>query len=74
MKGWMMLVSGPDLATNQSPQRRLVAIAADDSDGAFEAARTAVPKGLPQLVGPLPESAVTDLGVTPGKGRVLSTF
>lgn len=74
MKGWILLVSGPDLATNQSAQRRLFAVAADNSDGAFEAARAAVPGGLPQLVGPLTEETVAALGVTPGKGRVLSIF
>lgn len=74
MKGWMLSVSGPDLATNQSAQRRLVVVAAHDSDEAFEGARAAVPGGLPQLVGPLTEDTIAALGVTPGKGKVLSTF
>jgi hypothetical protein len=74
MNGWIMLVSGPDLAPNQSLRRRLIAVTADDSDEAFEAARVTVPGGLPQSIGPLTEDAVTDLRVTPGKGRVLNTF
>jgi hypothetical protein len=74
MKGWMMLVTGPDAATGQNLRKRLVAVTADNSDEAFEAARAAVPGGMPESVGPLTEDSAADLGLTSGKSRVLGTF
>ena len=74
MKGWMMLVTGPDTEIGQNLRRRIVAIATDDSDIAFAVARETVPGGFPTSVGTLAEDAVADLGLIPGKGRVLGTF
>jgi hypothetical protein len=74
MKGWMMLVTGPDADSDQNQRRRIVAIATDDSDVAFAIARETVPGGLPTSVGLLAEDAVADLRLIPGKGRVLGTF
>jgi hypothetical protein len=73
MKGWMMLVTGPD-AIGENPRRRIVAVAVKDSDEAFAAARETVPGGLPTSVGPMTDDCVADLGLTPGKGRVMGTF
>ena len=43
MKGWMMLVTGPDTEIGQNLRRRIVAAAVDDSDEAFAVARDTVP-------------------------------
>ncbi len=74
MKGWIVLVTGPDAGRGQNAHRRIVAAAADDSDKAFTVARETVPGGVPTSVGPLTEDSVADLGLKPGKGRVLGTF
>lgn len=74
MKGWMMLVTGPDADSDQNLRRRIVAAVVEGSDEAFAVARETVPGGLPTSVGPLAEDAVADLGLKPGKGRVLGTF
>ena len=74
MKGWMMLVAGPDTEIGQNLRRRIVAAAVDDSDEAFAVARDTVPGGTPISVGPLTDDSVADLGLKPGKGRVLGTF
>ena len=74
MKGWIMLVTGPDMEIGDHLRRRMVAAAVNDSDEAFAVARETVPGGLPTSVGPLTEDSVADLGLKPGKGRVLGTF
>ena len=74
MKGWVMLVAGPDAATGENLRRRIVAAAVDDSDEAFAVARATVPGGTPTSVGPLADDAVADLGLKPGEGRVLGNF
>lgn len=74
MQGWMMLVTGPDADVSQNLRRRIVAAAVNDSDEAFAVARDSVPGGTPTSVGPLTEDSVADLGLKPGKGRVLGTF
>ncbi len=74
MKGWMMLVAGPDMEVGQNLRRRIVAAAANDSDEAFAIARDTVPGGMPTSVGPLTEDSVADLGLKSGKGRVVGTF
>ena len=53
MKGWIMLVTGPDTETGQNLRRRIIAVAADDSDEAFAVARETVPGDTPTSVGPL---------------------
>jgi hypothetical protein len=74
MKGWIILVTGPDTEIGQNLRRRIVAAAVNDSDEAYVVARETVPGGVPTSVGPLTEDSVTDLGLKPGKGRVLGTF
>jgi hypothetical protein len=74
MKGWMMLVTGPDTGTGQNLRRRIVAAVVADSDEAFAVARDTVPGGTPTSVGPLADDSVAALGLEPGKGRVLGTF
>ena len=74
MKGWMMLVTGPDTEIGRNLRRRIVAAAVDDSDEAFAVARNTVPGGTPSSVGPLTDDSVADLGLKPGKGRVLGSF
>ena len=75
MKGWMMLVTGPDAGEiGQNLRRRIVAAAVNDSDEAYAIARDTVPGGVPTSVGPLTDDSVADLGLKPGKGRVLGTF
>ena len=74
MKGWIMLVTGPDVEIGQNLRRRIVAAAVNDSDEAFAVARETVPGGMPTSVGPMTEDSVADLGLKPGKGRVLGTF
>lgn len=73
MKGWIVLMTGPD-AEGLNPRRRIVAAAVNDSDEAFAVGRETVRGGVPTSVGPLAEDAVADLGLKPGKGRVLGTF
>ena len=43
MKGWMMLVTGPDAEIGQNLRRRIVAAAVNNSDEAFTVARDTVP-------------------------------
>ena len=74
MKGWVMLVTGPDAAVGENRCRRIVAVAADDSDVAFAVARATVPGGFPTSVGPLADDAVADLALKPGEGRVIGEF
>jgi hypothetical protein len=74
MKGWIVLVTGPDVEIGENRRRRIVAAAVNDSDEAFEVARETVPGGVPTSVGPLTEDSVADLGLKPGKGRVLGAF
>ncbi len=74
MKGWIMLVTGPDAEIHQNLRRRIVAAAANDFDGAFAVARDTVSGGIPTSVGPLTDDSVADLGLKLGKGRVLGTF
>jgi hypothetical protein len=74
MKGWMMLVTGPDTEIGQNLRRRIVAAAVNDSDEAFAVARDTVPGGTPISVGPLTDDSVANLGLKPRKGRVLGTF
>ena len=69
MKGWMMLVTGPDSEIGQNLRRRIVAAAVNDSGEAFAVAREMVPG-----VCPLTVDSVADLGLKPGKGRVLGSF
>ena len=74
MKGWIVLMTGPDAGSDQNVRRRIVAAAVNDSDEAFTVCRETVPGGVPTSVGPLTEDSVADLGLKPGKGRVLGTF
>ena len=74
MKGWIVLMTGPDAGSDHNVRRRIVAAAVNDSDEAFTIGREAVPGGVPTSVGPLTDDAVADLGLKPGKGRVLGTF
>ena len=74
MKGWVVLVTGPDMEIGANLRRRIVAAAVNDSDEAFAVARETVPGGIPTSVGPLTEGSVADLGLQPGKGRVLGSF
>ena len=74
MKGWMMLVTGPDVEIGQNLRRHIVAALVNDSDEAFAIARDTVPGGVPTSIGPLTEESVADLGLRPGKGRVLGAF
>ena len=74
MKGWIMLVTGPDTEIGQNLRRRIVAAVVADSDEAFAVARETVPGGTPTSVGPLTDDSVAALGLKPGKGRVLGTF
>ena len=74
MKGWIVLVMGPDAEVGENLRRRIVAAAVADSDEAFAIARETVPGGVPTSVGPLAEDSVADLGLKPGKGRVLGAF
>jgi hypothetical protein len=74
MKGWVMLVTGPDAAVGENLRRRIVAAVVSDSDEAFNIARATVPGGIPTSVGPLADDAVADLGLKPGAGRVLGDF
>ena len=74
MKGWVILVTGPDTAIGENLRRRIVATGTGDSDEAFAIARTTVPGGAPTSVGPLGDDAVADLGLKPGQGRVLGDF
>jgi len=74
MKGWIVLMTGPDAEIGQNLRRRIVAAAANDSDEAFAVGRETVAGGVPTSVGPLSEDSVADLGLKPGKGRVLRTF
>ena len=43
MKGWIMLVTGPDAEIHQNLRRRIVAAAVNDFDEAFAVARDTVP-------------------------------
>ena len=74
MKGWVMLVTGPDADHDQNLRRRIVAAVVSDSDEAFTVARETVPGGVPTSVGPMTEDTVADLGLKPGKGRAPGTF
>ena len=74
MKGWMMLVTGPDEEIGRNLRRRIVAAAANDSDEAFAIARDTVPGGRPTSIGPMTDECVADLGLEPGKGRVVGAF
>jgi hypothetical protein len=74
MKGWIVLMTGPDAGVSENLHRRIVAAAVSDSDEAFAVGRETVPGGVPTSVGPLTEDSVADLGLKPGKGRVLGTF
>jgi hypothetical protein len=74
MKGWVILMTGPDAAIGENLRRRIVAIGTDDSDVAFAVARATVPEGFPTSVGPLTDDAVADLGLKPGQGRVIGDF
>jgi hypothetical protein len=74
MKGWLMLVTGPETEIGQNLRRRIVAAAVNDSDEAYAVARETVPGGVPTSVGPLTEDSVADLGLKPGKGRIVGTF
>lgn len=73
MKGWVILMTGPDVA-NENRRRRIVAIATGDSDEAFAVARVTVPGGTPTSVGLLADDAVADLRLKPGEGRVLGDY
>ena len=70
MQGWMMLVTGPDGEIGQNVRRRIVAAAINDSDAAFAIARETVP-GVCDICRPLSQDTVADLGLKPGKGRVI---
>ena len=73
MKGWLILMTGPD-AASENLRRRIVVIATIDSDEAFAVARDKVPGGTPTSVGVLADDAVADLRLKPGEGRVLGEF
>jgi len=74
MKGWMILMTGPETTTGENLRRRIVATGTHDSDEAFAIARATVPGGTPTSVGPLADDAVAALGLEPGKTRVLGDF
>jgi len=74
MQGWAILVTGPEATIGENRRRRIVAVATDDSDVAFAVARATVPGGFPTSVGPLADDAVADLGLKPGRGRVIGDF
>ena len=74
MKGWIVLMTGPDAEIGENLRRRIVPAAVNDSDEAFAVGRETVPGGVPVSVGPLSDDSVADLGLKPGKGRVLGTF
>ena len=74
MKGWVILVTGPETTTGENLRRRIVAVATGDSDEAFAIARATVPGGLPTSVGPLADEAAADLGLKPGQGRIIGDF
>ena len=74
MKGWVILVTGPDAVIGENRRRRIVAVATDDSDAAFAVARATVPGGFPTSVGPLADDAVADLELKQGEGRVIGDF
>ena len=74
MKGWVVLMTGPDAEVGQNLRRRIVAAAVNNSDEAFAVGRETVPGGVPTSVGPLSEDSVADLRLKSGKGRVLGTF
>ena len=74
MKGWIILVTGPDSEIGRNLRRHSVAAAVNDSDEAFAVARETVPGGVPTCVGLLTEESFADLGLKPGKGRVLGSF
>jgi len=74
MKGWVILVTGPDAVIGENRRRRIVAVATDDSDVAFAVARATVPGGFPTSVGPLADDAVADLELKQGEGRVIGDF
>jgi hypothetical protein len=73
MKGWVMTVTGPD-ASGQGLRKRILAVVAETADEAFAAARTAVPGGTPQSIGPLTADSTADLKLTSGNSRVLGSF
>ena len=74
MKGWMILVTGPDATIGDNRRRRIVAVGTDDSDVAFAVARATVPGGFPTSVGLLADDAVADLKLKPGEARVIGDF
>jgi len=74
MKGWVILVSGPDATSGENRRRRIVAVGTDDSDVAFAVARATVPGGFPTSVGPLADDAVADLGLKSREARVIGDF
>ena len=74
MKGWLILVTGPETTAGENRRRRIVAAGTGDPDEAFAIARATVPGGLPTSVGPLADDAVADLRLEPGRGRVLGDF
>ena len=74
MKGWLILVTGPDATIGENLRRRIVAVATDDSDVAFTVARATVPGGFPTSVGLLADDSVADLELKPGEGRVIGEF
>jgi hypothetical protein len=69
-----MLVTGPASEIGQNLRRRIVAAAVNEPDEAFAVARETVPGGVPTCVGLLTEESFADLGLKPGKGRVLGSF
>src|SRR6185369_3401685 len=74
MKGWLILVTGPDTEIGENLRRRIVAVATVDSDEAFAVARAKVPGGMPTSVGLVADDVVTDLRLKAGEGRVLGAF
>ena len=74
MKGWVILVTGPDAVIGENLRRRIIAVGTDDSDVAFAVARATVPGGFPTSVGPLANDVVADLGLKPGEGRLIGDF
>ena len=74
MKGWVILVTGPDAAIGENLRRRIIAVGTDDSDVAFAVARAMVHGAFATSVGPLADDVVADLGLKPGEGRVIGNF
>ena len=74
MKGWLILVTGPDTTIGDNLRRRIVAIATGDSDEAFAVARTKAAGGIPTSIGTLTDDAVAALALKPGEGRVIGDF